>query len=471
MDWTGECPICLETYLMPTISNSGISICSICSAKAKYNICPLTRVWTITKYPNHLINKFIRVEFDIKTLLLIPNRKQYIMTYDRIEIRNYNTFISNLNRLQFDLIVLMLDRIDPIREDDFGYNLTTCMCFKIIHITLFKYYFTNCYIDLNAVIYRPHGMRIIHILAQEGHLDNLKFIIERGVDLMGKDKMGNTVLHYACAFGDIEIIKLLLELNVGTECVNNANATAIIAAARFRENPSEIIDILVSNGANIYHKWKNGVCVLNMIIERKLTDQFIYLVDKYFNIDCDFWNKNEITHYVCNYGTYEMFEHLIKKGVNLNVRNKFRELPLHVICRNQSLKWLSLLPNANFDVMADDGCYPIHYICYHGSFEMLKYAIEKYDININCVSASGTRPIHIICRRGTVEMLKYIISLGADVNCYDDHGWCPLHYVKDVAMMKVLIDDGYVDIHTKTKDNNYSAKFIEIRSAYLRGIF
>ena len=484
-----DCPICFGLLLMPTVLNSGTTVCINCSTKLINNKCPFTRIAVNDKYTNRFIHQFIYGNFDVEMFYASPNRNQYIKMYDRIEIKNY----SQLNKVSYDELKLLIDRIDPLYVDEDGRSLNNIiLTSKAIEFNIFKYYIEKYPNALEAVICKNTDMRLIHILACKGYAERLEYIIKKGANISSRQNDGATALHLACANNRIESVRVLLKSNADIECVTNISkcrpihravmtnssmdiireliakgvdlntyvrkSNVLMLAAKYSDNPSKVIDLLVSGGADINCKYHS---IMLEIINRNLTKDFIYLFDKYLDIE-----RHQIIHTVCVFGTYELFEYLIKKGVNLNARNSYGFLPIHVICIHKSEKWLWLL-NENFETPSYmNGDYPLHMICRRGSIEMLKYIIEIHNVNINCVNSEGERPIHIICKCGTVEMLKYIISLGANVNCYDIHGWHPLHYVENVEMMKVLIDEGYVDINTKTKDNNYSTKFIEIRSMY-----
>ena len=45
---------------------------------------------------------------------------------------------------------------------------------------------------------------------------------------------------------------------------------------------------------------------------------------------------------------------------------------------------------------------------------MIKYIIDK-GVNLECSNNNGWRPIHFICRNSTPEMIKYIIDKGVNL--------------------------------------------------------
>jgi hypothetical protein len=73
---------------------------------------------------------------------------------------------------------------------------------------------------------------------------------------------------------------------------------------------------------------------------------------------------------------------------------------------------------------------------------ILKYVIDNA-IDLECKDNLGKRPIHYICQSSTLEMLKYIIDKDVDLECKDFNGWRPIHYIcqsSTLEMLKYIID-------------------------------
>lgn len=73
------------------------------------------------------------------------------------------------------------------------------------------------------------GSRPIHKAAQKTKEEMIIFLIESGVSVDERDNCGSTPLHYACGYGYINIIKLLLRYGADTTAFNSYNYTALLA--------------------------------------------------------------------------------------------------------------------------------------------------------------------------------------------------------------------------------------------------
>jgi len=76
--------------------------------------------------------------------------------------------------------------------------------------------------------------------------------------------------------------------------------------------------------------------------------------------------------------------------------------------------------------------------------EIIKYIINK-EVDLECIDNYGMKPIHFICQFSTPEMIKYIIDKGVDLECKTNEKWKPIHlicYYSTPEMIKYIVDKG-----------------------------
>ncbi|XP_067653722.1 poly [ADP-ribose] polymerase tankyrase-1-like [Haliotis asinina] len=102
--------------------------------------------------------------------------------------------------------------------------------------------------DIN---YRGGGYRMTPVMmaAGKGRRDVVEFLVGRGADVSLVSKYGNNVLHWACDGGDLDTVKLILDLNVVDVNARNNDGETAADKARGRRY-QRVLDLLVSHGAH-----------------------------------------------------------------------------------------------------------------------------------------------------------------------------------------------------------------------------
>lgn len=91
----------------------------------------------------------------------------------------------------------------------------------------------------------------------EGNLDLVKSLIEKGADIEAKNNDGRTALMWACENGIIEIVSFLVEKGANLNTKDSQGLTAVCNAAG--NGHFAVVKLLVENGANIRIKTNDTV--------------------------------------------------------------------------------------------------------------------------------------------------------------------------------------------------------------------
>jgi ankyrin repeat protein len=83
------------------------------------------------------------------------------------------------------------------------------------------------------------------------NIDEFKEFVDRCADLERADKSGNTILHYVCKYGSLDMLKYLMEYGVNINCVNG-DGLQPIEVVSFQSDM--MIKLLEKHGANV-KKW------------------------------------------------------------------------------------------------------------------------------------------------------------------------------------------------------------------------
>ncbi|KAL6758851.1 ankyrin repeat-containing domain protein [Haematococcus lacustris] len=93
------------------------------------------------------------------------------------------------------------------------------------------------------------GMLPLHIAAERGHLELLKYLLANQVDIDAGDKFRVTALHLASIQGHLECVRLLLQHRAAVQAVDTEGDTALHWAAT--KGHTEVVVLLGKHGAAV----------------------------------------------------------------------------------------------------------------------------------------------------------------------------------------------------------------------------
>ena len=106
-----------------------------------------------------------------------------------------------------------------------------------------------------------NGNKPIHIAAQNGHFEIVKFLVESGADIGSKDGKGNTAIHMSVGYDYYHISKYLLDMGADGNATNDLGHIALrglegdksLAFAQFVSalNGQEVLEALENCEKNI----------------------------------------------------------------------------------------------------------------------------------------------------------------------------------------------------------------------------
>jgi ankyrin repeat protein len=196
----------------------------------------------------------------------------------------------------------------------------------------------------------------------------VKYIRKYGTN--ERDNYGNTILHAAAMFGDVDVIETLLEEGVDIEARNIDGLTPLHLAMVVRN--AENIEVFLRNGANINTQTEDGKVPLMTVSSFGAADFLEFFIA--YGADVNLKDRNGFTalHYAAmiNYH-YDNIKLLVKNGADVNVCSCAGITPLHLAVFNNSSSVINdnssvikfLLENGADSGLTDEhGNKPVHYM-------------------------------------------------------------------------------------------------------------
>ncbi|KAI8499774.1 hypothetical protein Bbelb_228250 [Branchiostoma belcheri] len=343
----------------------------------------------------------------------------------------------------------------------------------------------------------------LHLAAGYNRVRIVQLILQHGADVHAKDKGGLVPLHNACSYGHFEVTELLLKHGASVNAMDLWQFTPLHEAAS--KSRIEVCSLLLSHGADptlLNCHSKSAIDVASTPeLQEKLSYEFkghclldgarqtdMAKVKKHLQLDIVNF-KHPYTHdtalHCAALSPYpkrrQITELLIRKGANLNDKNKEFLTPLHVASDKCYIDVMEVLLKHGAKVNALDslGQTALHRGAHCGHVQacrlLLSFGVDPSIVSLQGVTAAqmATEAVQQMlhedppsgpadecdqlleaAKAGDLEAVKVLCNPHT-VNCRDVNGRhsTPLHFAAGynrVAVVEYLLQHG-ADVHAKDK--------------------
>ncbi|XP_062589127.1 serine/threonine-protein phosphatase 6 regulatory ankyrin repeat subunit B-like [Saccostrea cucullata] len=337
-----------------------------------------------------------------------------------------------------------------------------------------------------------HGSTVLHYACQNGKLDLVKYICDKYPDLLTEefdDYHGRSSLHWAAQSGNIELYKYLLKKDASLSimfCQDNPIGMACL------NGKLEMCKYLVKYHSKLFEcKMRNGYKVLHQAAWAGNVDIFKCMFHEVLDIECKTDSGKTVLHMCCmngkvdmckyllaNYpdlvkiidndgwtvllqaawgGNIEIFELLIKEGLDVNSTTNQGETVLHLCCLSGKYKMCTYLVNKHPDLVKKNdfrGFNVLHSAAWGGNINIFKNLMER-GLDVKGTSNYGHTAVHESSMNGNFQLCKYLVKNYLElVEVIDNNGESVLHkaaFAGNVDIFKLLVDKR-LDITSTTNE-------------------
>ena len=295
----------------------------------------------------------------------------------------------------------------------------------------------NC----NISILDDKGFNVIHVSAQRGSLDILRFFVDGNYcnpDIT--DASNHTPLYLSAQEGHSEIVDYLLDspsyqrLCVGLVDMPDSNGNTALHAACSRGHPnivSTITGAYKSLSIDIYTVNSNGQTPLHLAAANGHVNTVMSLLSATTGTPT---HKKLLTavdgdgcsslHLACQNGHYRMALYLseVYPGNVYSLNNKEEGL--------------------------------LHAAAQSGNEDLVRFLVESHGLEPESQDKDGVTCLHIIAKQGDTELYKYLVPrVKNNPTPKDKTGQSPLHYASRHYKMSLFLIQSF-DCHPEDKDRN-----------------
>ncbi|MFP3032042.1 MAG: ankyrin repeat domain-containing protein, partial [Wolbachia sp.] len=247
---------------------------------------------------------------------------------------------------------------------------------------------------------------LLHFAASSNKFDIVKFLLDKNANIKAKDVYGNTPLHVAAQYDSkLEIVEFLLDKNAsGINDVNNNGSTPLHVATQ--GNKPSTVKFLLNKGASIQVKDKHNRTPLGLADQEGYTNIAQMIEQRQSDLD------EELLTAVQD-GDLDKVKSLVSQNANVNTTDMYSWTPLHWAAFKDRLEIAKFLIEKNADIDAEDkgpyGKKPIHVAAENNSKDIIELFLSK-GVGINDTDKQGYTPLHYAAWRGRLEVAKFLIE-------------------------------------------------------------
>ncbi|BFY96992.1 hypothetical protein BsWGS_00032 [Bradybaena similaris] len=275
-------------------------------------------------------------------------------------------------------------------------------------------------IDLNTA--NKHGETAVHMAASGGHVEVLKFLINKGVDISIKDKQGDSAVYWAARQGHTEIIKCLVEAGVSINTQNKSGETALHVAARYGHTST--VQYLCSIDANINLFDNLGETPLHCAAWHGYVQITRILCENGAILTLQNKEKETALHCAAVRGNVDCVRVLLEFAAPLNYTDKRGSTALHLACQrhNSTIALLILNSGCKLDVMdKETGECALHCAAREGLLSVVQ-TMCSLGANVDTTTTDGLTPLHLACKFGHIEIVRCLLMIGANPDIVNKDG-------------------------------------------------
>jgi len=344
------------------------------------------------------------------------------------------------------------------------------------------------------------GRSPLHYCGMWSQAGCVDWFLIKNIEVDDLDDANRTCLHYACYFGNYQVVHTLLRRSADVNASDINGDTPLLCALHEYDNndKSEIIQLLLEYGANLLqtnklqrNSFHIGACTgdietLELLLEHSCNEDSSWSeseepsIPELVNVP-DIYGLTPL-HMAAANSQYDVLEFLIQQGGNPNLCDTAGCSVLHWACRSGSIDCIDVLLHQSFRANATErdrqghtsltiaaysgakdcirslleaglspmdrdrsGRTPLHGACFNGHAVILNMFLGCDGVQLDYVCNAGRTALHRAAARGHLDITKILLTNEASVNATDPNGITPLmlaHYYGHHDVAELLLSSG-----------------------------
>ncbi|XP_066142008.1 serine/threonine-protein phosphatase 6 regulatory ankyrin repeat subunit B isoform X3 [Euwallacea fornicatus] len=296
------------------------------------------------------------------------------------------------------------------------------------------------------------GNTPVHVAAKYGNLQTMLLLLEDGGDPQYKNKKGETPLHLASRNCRPDVVTHLInyvkekrgesaasqyvnELTENDESALHYVCTVIKNEVETPNSDREVVKLLLENGADVKLQTKQHETAFHLVASAGNNDVLLEMIAHMSPTDSqkalNRQNANGWTPLLIasHKGHIDLVNNLLANHARVDVFDSDGRSALHLAAEHGYLHVCdSLLTNKAFiNSKSRNGRTALHLAALNGYVHLVKFLIKDHNAVIDILTLKKQTPLHLAAGAGQIEVCKLLLELGADIDATDEDGQKPIH--------------------------------------------
>uniref|UniRef100_A0A8C7Z3E4 Poly [ADP-ribose] polymerase n=1 Tax=Oryzias sinensis TaxID=183150 RepID=A0A8C7Z3E4_9TELE len=315
---------------------------------------------------------------------------------------------------------------------------------------LLELFFPNSLLTVLQPLNQQHDQcsTPLHLAAGYNRVRIVQLLLQHGADVHAKDKGGLVPLHNACSYGHYEVTELLLKHGACVNAMDLWQFTPLHEAAS--KNRVEVCSLLLSHGADPTLLNCHSKSAVDMAPTAELKERLTY----------------EFKGHSLLQAAREADIAKVKKTLALEIigfkHPQTNETALHCAVasphpKRKQVTELLLRKGANINEKNKDFMTPLHISAERAHNDVLE-VLQKHGAKVNAVDTLGQTALHRAALAGHIQTCKLLLSFGADAAIVSLQGFTAAQMGNE-AVQQILNEN----LPTRNSDVDY--RFLEAAKA------
>ena len=282
------------------------------------------------------------------------------------------------------------------------------------------------------------GDCLLHIACQWGDVDIVRYLVsDQRCVLTIQNTYLNTPLHIACYRKNLSIIRFFLKRKCSTIIPNMKGETAqdiplnedgdSLLHIACQWGDVDIVRYLITDercNPNVKN-YTSEDTPLHIAVKCGQDDRVVQLLS-YKECNPNVQNKRGDTplHVAAKYGEADTIVQLLSyKECNPNVQNNEGDTPLHIAAKHNMTPAISqLLTIMQCNVQNKDGDTPLHLAASSSKTAVISKLLAHQQYDINAQNKKGNTPLHLACYKRSLDVVKVLLTKRCSTNISNKKG-------------------------------------------------